>query len=282
MQPELERLLRIPSLDPTRTGRVCTNEAELAAYADGALNSDARRSFESHIADCKSCLEQLSFLVRSHESAPVTDVPVELLARAKSLVRQKRTFTIDFSWRWATAALAACLVLVGLLALAGKWRRETSKPAVTFAGVVKPQPSFAPQPATRNPDAFAYANSPAAAKPSTRKSGPEVPVTRGANADGRTPILISPREGEVIKEGSFTFKWQSVPEVLSYELLIRSESGELVLSLPSEAPALTVPSDPRLKAGAKYFVSVRAQFRDGRTANSRGVSFRVIGQYRER
>src|SRR5215831_9214934 len=184
MEPELERLLQTPLRNAGHTVRVCANEAQVAAYVDGALNAHARQSFESHIAECKSCLEQISFLVRSHPSVEVTNVPAALLARAKGLVPQKRRFTVEFSWRWATAALAACLLLVGLVALAARGRRQRSVPAATIAQVAQPQPTVKPQSSEppRNPEALAYSSSPAAPRPSVRKAESEVPVVRGANA----------------------------------------------------------------------------------------------------
>src|SRR5262249_14842795 len=118
MEPELESLLTIDSLHAQRGGRACANVTQLAAYVDGGLDAQARKSLESHIADCKSCLEQLSFLLRSDESAAKIEVPAEFVARAKSLVPAKRRFLVAPNWGWATAPLAACLALAGLIVLA--------------------------------------------------------------------------------------------------------------------------------------------------------------------
>jgi len=72
----------------SRRGWRCADELKLASYVDGTLDVKERQLLEAHLADCKSCLEQVSFLVGSSES-PDSDVPASLIARAKNLVREK-------------------------------------------------------------------------------------------------------------------------------------------------------------------------------------------------
>lgn len=76
--------------DGRRTGLLCANESQLAAYVDGALDALARMTLEKHLADCESCLEQVSFLVRSSNWTESPDVPSWLITKAKALVSKNR------------------------------------------------------------------------------------------------------------------------------------------------------------------------------------------------
>src|SRR5258705_3601448 len=111
MEPKLKDLLWSRPTNGRRTSWRCANEAQLAAYFDGTLDAGARRSLESHLADCKSCLDQISFLVHSSEWPEPADVPAWLVTKARNLTPAKQTRPLFFGWRWATASFAAGFVL---------------------------------------------------------------------------------------------------------------------------------------------------------------------------
>jgi hypothetical protein len=279
MEEELEKLLSARTVAHPRNRWRCANELQLAAYVDGKLEPHARETVEAHLADCKVCLKQLSFLVQASDWPEPADVPSSLLARARSLVGNNRRRPLGFSWGWATAALATCLLLVGLLALVGRLRNSGPQPSNQAQSVaaqpeqVSPvvQPSVSP----RNPDAVAYSSSAPPTKPPARKTDAAAPVTRNGNVDNHSPNLIFPRDGLAVKRASLTLRWQTVSDALFYEVSIMTESGDTIVSRQTEDGVVTLAKAP-LNAGAKYFVSVRAHFPDGKTTRSRVVSFRVV------
>ena len=90
------------------------------------------------------------------------------------------------------------------------------------------------------------------------------------------PNLLSPHDGSVLKRGTLIFSWKKVPEVAFYDVSIMRTSGDAVISRQSETESLNLSGDLPLQAAVKYFASIRAHLRDGRTIRSTVVSFRVI------
>jgi len=264
-----------------RTSWRCANESQLAAYFDGTLDARARRSLESHLADCKSCLEQISFLVHSSEWPEPTEVPAWLVTKARNLVPDKPRTPLSFGWRWATASLAAVLLLTVLTVLV--IRSRNSEPPVgrqDQLSTQKPAPDSPtvgpPSKPPRNPDAVAVATKPSPPGNAAAKPEPSAPLIRNSAAENSSPKLLTPRDGETIKSGlPIEIRWQKVPEAVFYEVSIMTASGEMVTSRQTEEVSQSIPTGSQLIPGSKYFVSVRAYLRDGKTVRSAPVSFRA-------
>jgi len=278
MDRELIELLAANRTNATveRRGWRCADETRLAAYADGLLDPATRKALEEHLVDCHHCLDQVSFLVRSHEWSEFDEFPATLKARAKSLfpAKSKSRFVID--WRWATAALATCLVLAALLVIATRARRSNAVDA-NLAGAQLPNspasPSAHPNP-SRNPDLVAIDKSPSVRPAPSHSNKPaSIPLVRKNAVDSLE--LLAPRERAVLKRKSIEVSWQTLPEVVFYEVSVKDSAGEIVITKQTEASRLSLPPDIRLKPATKYFISVNARLRDGRMVRSSIVSFTV-------
>jgi len=274
MEEELKRLFQDGSNGERRTGWRCANESDLAAYADGALGSGPRASLEKHLADCASCRAQVAFLINSSDWVDPPDVPSPLLAKAKSLVPEKRKPTFGFRWRWATGALAACIVLAFLVVFALRLRSSDAGPQ---QAVKQNEPKPAAEVNTANPpanpDLLAAASPPPATKSSQPRTEPSAPTVRSAPTDNRSPKLLFPHDGEVIGRGPISVRWEPVAEAVSYDVSIMSTAGDTLVERSTDTTSLTVPADGLL-AGTKYFVYVRAHFRDARTSRT-SAAFRT-------
>jgi hypothetical protein len=88
------------------------------------------------------------------------------------------------------------------------------------------------------------------------------------------PELLSPRDGAVLRRGELEFRWRPVGEALFYEVSVMTAAGDLVFERQTSDARLALPADVPLTRGAKYFVSVRAHLRQGKTSKSDPVSFR--------
>jgi len=280
MELKLKDLLRSRPTNGRRKSWRCADESQLAAYFDGTLDATARRSLESHLADCKSCLEQISFLVHSSEWPEPTDVPGWLVTKARNLVPDKPSTPLFFGWRWATASLAAVLVLTVLAVLVIRLR--ISEPPIARqdqSGTQQPAPdsgTVAPSSnPPRNPDAVAVATKPSPPGKTAAKPELSAPLVRNTEAENGSPKLLTPRDGATIKSGlPIEIRWQKVPEAVFYEVSIITASGEMVTSRQTEEVSQSI-TIGNLIPGSKYFVSVRANLRDGKTVRSGPVSFRV-------
>jgi hypothetical protein len=262
----------------SRRGWRCPDEILLAAYVDRSLDAVARRSLEAHLADCDSCLGQVSFLMHTAGWKDSAEVPPQLLARAERLVSAKRSRSLFPDWRWtAIAGAAACLLITFALVLAlRQYRSETPKSGEGQA-ISQPKPAQESAPlsqtttAMKNPDVVASSGPPQ----SGRATLPSPPAVRKGEPDSGAPKLIFPREGSVVKREHLEFRWQPVPNADFYEVSIVSASGDPVVVRQTDQTRLALPSDGQLISGTKYFVSIRAHLHEGKTARSSVVSFRV-------
>lgn len=84
-------------------GPGCPDAETLAAYVERTLAAEERRTWETHLAACSRCQEQVAALVRLAEA----EEPAGVTAAA-SISRAPR-----FRWAWAASALVA-LVIAGL------------------------------------------------------------------------------------------------------------------------------------------------------------------------
>ena len=276
----LEEELKLLVKDRTKSQKLwgrCPQDLQIAAYVDGTVDGATRQSLERHFSDCARCLNQVSFLVRAHEWPAAQSAPPWLITKAERLAAPRPKTVLRFDWRWVTAAVAVGFAIIFAVLFAVRFRNSNSVP--DRAAVPSPQsnPSVAmnltPSPEPRNPHLIAK-SSPASRTSETKHES--APVIRNSDGANGAPNLLSPREGSVLKRGSIPISWQKVPEVVSYDVSIMTASGDIVISRQSENESINLPSDLPLQAGEKYFLSVRARLRDGRTIRSSVVSFRVI------
>jgi hypothetical protein len=72
--------------------RDCLSDETMAAYVDGRLASDERRSVESHLVRCDRCLQEVALLKRvtdSRESFAGIQIPEHVWARAEALIAER-------------------------------------------------------------------------------------------------------------------------------------------------------------------------------------------------
>jgi hypothetical protein len=87
--------------------------------------------------------------------------------------------------------------------------------------------------------------------------------------------VILPRDGATLRRSELKFRWQPLADAEFYEIRVVTAEGDLVFEGKTEDTNLGIGNDVQLEAGAKYFVSVRAYLRQGKTAKSNIVSFRI-------
>jgi len=229
------------------------------------------------LADCCRCREEISFLVHADDWPAAESAPPWLLKKAEELIAPQSRKPFAFDWRWATATVAVSFAILFVVLFAVRLRAP-NPPSKEAAGappsnanaVVSSQPT--PKPRISN----VIAQSSPVIKPATPRHEPSVPLIRNSETANGAPNLLAPRDGSLIKRGALTFRWQAVPDVAFYEISIMSASGDVVVSRQTETPSVDFSGDIRLQVNDKYFVSVRAYMRDGRTIRSSIVSFQII------
>ena len=250
----------------------CPEDLQVTAFVDGAVDTTTRQKLEKHFADCARCREEIAFLARAGEWSDAENPPPWLLKKAENLVAQPKWKPFAFDWRWATATVAVSFAILFVVLFAVRLRSPnppTEKAAanapLSNANVlVSSQPT--PRPRINN----------VIARSSPPRHEPSAPLIRNSETANGAPNLLVPRDGSLIKRGALTFRWQAVPDVAFYEISIMSASGDVVVSRQTETPSVDFSGDIRLQASDKYFVSVRAYMRDGRTIRSSIVSFQII------
>jgi hypothetical protein len=254
----------------------------LMAYVDRRLDVEARESLEAHFVDCDSCLGQVSFLVHSAVWADPSEVPPPLLARARHLVSDNRSTAQLPGWRWAAVTAAAALVLITFtIVITLRLHHSETQRSAEGQQVTQKEPERRPAavpqvtPAPRNPDVVASAKTAPSARTTLPRAEPSAPQVRNAEPDISAPRLILPREGAVLKREKLEFRWQTLPDAIFYEVSIVTAAGDPVMVRQTERTRLELSPDVQLISGAKYFVSIRAHLREGKTARSNVVSFRV-------
>lgn len=273
---DLEKLLSGQAKRPLRRWR-CLDDMQIAGFVDGLLDEILRQSVEAHVADCAYCRGQVSFLVQSAAWEEPGYVPLQLLSKAKNLVNAKPRSLIGWDWRWATA-LATCLLFAVAMFFAWRVRRAEPQPAIpSVAQQGGAQPAAIPQPSSfvRNPDVIASANSGSTSKTGPPKAEPSVPIVRKSGALGGVPQLIFPSDGAILKRNKMQFRWQAVADALFYEVSIMTAAGDTLITRQTETPQMQLSSAGQLISGEKYFVSVRARLREGKTMRSSVISFRI-------
>ena len=238
----------------------CPDEWQLAAYADSQLAGRALQRVESHLADCRSCLDQVAFLARLRSVEMPAEVPASLLVQARELFAPGQGAAGRPRWLWGTVGAATAGLGVSL----ALW---LSQPSMVIV------PPRAP--------AVAPAETPPAAPPASEPMPLSPPQVR--NGQKKTTVLkiLLPREGSVVPRDSLEFRWTDIPGSLFYEVKVVTEDGALVWEAHVMGTRASLPSDVRLARGSKYFVWVRAHLPEGRLAKSEIVGFAVASPDQE-
>ena len=270
-EKHLKDLLRIRQSQSGRRGWRCPDEIQIAAYVDHQLEGAAVESISTHLANCDFCLNQISFLLQARDWANPDEVPADVLRRARNLVPRKSVRATTWGWRWvAASATAACLVLL----LAFITLRFLRPPTVNAPS----EPLIAQQ---HQPDMVPLAqNSPAtrvAPQPSVPKPRPVEPAAPAIRSGGQNLSLtvLSPRNGARLQRSELDFRWQPVADTAFYDLTVVTAAGDLIYETKTEDTHLRIADDIPLVPGGKYFVSIRAHVRGGKTVKSDIVSFRI-------
>jgi len=270
-EKEIKRLLHVRSGQGGRRGWRCPDENQLAAYAAQRLNGLARNSVEAHIADCDFCLGQVAFLAQSPDWENPVDVPASLLSGARSLLGRKPSHA-NWGWRWAftTAAVACFAILFVVFAL--QLRRQQSVSVGPLVAQHDPQPITSPPVTVASPSLRSEPSQPV----QTPKMKPsQTPVVRSKPTGDLVPALIFPRDGAFVRRSDLEFRWVPVADAVFYEVWITTAEGDLAVERKTEVSSLKLDSSVPLSPGTKYFISVRAHLRDGQTAKSSILSFRL-------
>ena len=262
---KLRRLLRATHPPSDRAGRRCLNETELAAYADDRVSADERARIESHLSDCDTCLGHVAFLARLPMSMPGQVVPPDLLSRARGLGTSRQRPWLTPVLRWSSVAAAASLVLaVGL-----RFHQPVTTPRTdTPRAAAQPVPEAPPeQPA-------------AALPPATVTPAPRVPpraTVRKSPVPTIEVVVVSPQENATLAASGLDVTWRPVPDALYYDVHVVTEDGTVVWQSKASETSTRLSGNEPLRAGAKYFLWVRAFLASGGMVRSTAVSFRVGG-----
>jgi len=71
------------------------------------------------------------------------------------------------------------------------------------------------------------------------------------------------------------FRWQPVADIVFYNVTVVTAAGDLIQETKTEDTHLRIADNIQLVPGGKYFVSIRAHVREGKTVKSNIVSFRI-------
>jgi hypothetical protein len=171
----------------------------------------------------------------------------------------------------AASATAACLeLLLGFITL-----RFFRQPTVNAPS----EPLVAQQ---HQPDIIPLAqNSPSTSRVTPQSSVPKPrpvkPAAPAVRSGGQNILLtvVFPRDGVTVQRSELDFRWEPVADTTFYEVKVVTAAGDLIQQTYTEDTHLRIADDIQLVPGGKYFVSVRAQVRGGKTVKSKIVSFRV-------
>ncbi len=272
-EKEIRKLLQ-SERRPRRRGWRCPDDNQLAAYISGRFDESKRKAFETHAANCDSCISAIGFLALSAEWPAFNEVPAHLLSRARNLISAKPPATWRWRWAMATAATASVVLIVAFIAL--RFRAE-QMPAPPSGPLVAQQhqpdvPVVQATPTIQLPV-------PAPTRSVQKPKSTEVPAPslRGG-AEELKPIVVLPRDGAVLRRDQLQFRWKPMADAAFYEVNVVTEEGGLIFKDETSEAQLRLDDNAQLQPGAKYFVTVVAHMREGRTAKSNIVSFRLAGQ----
>jgi len=251
-EKELLKLLRRPEAAPGKRGWHCPDESRLAAHVEHRLSPQEEEYIQSHLADCSYCLDQVDFLLR-RPTGEASEVPAQILLRARNLVAPKPKSWCVPAMRWGTIAAAACLVLVVALQL--------SPPSV---------PSLSPAPALHPPAQIAQ---PATPKPEPSVAGPQ--AMRNSKGKPVQLKLLSPANDSSVSAEQLEFRWRAIPGSAYYEINVVTAEGNVVWQGKVEGTQARLPAGTALEAGQQYFVWLRAYLSGGESVKAEAISFRI-------
>jgi hypothetical protein len=219
----------------------CLPPTQLAAYVEARLGANARSEAEEHLADCAYCLGQIGFLVRDSRAQVAVPLPADLISAARDRP----------SWRFGpipTPALTTLAATALLLVVALLWQ---------------PDRGFSPAQSGSEDTTQSYSG-----------TKPDRTVRNGA-VTVAPPRVVWPGEGEVVARLPMEVQWSSSPGALQYAVQVLTLEGDLIWEDLTAGDRALVPSKVQLEPGQKYYVWVDAQLRNGGTARSDAVAFRV-------
>ena len=267
-EQKLRRILQSEKNLPGRRGWRCPDENQLIEYVSGGVVGERREELESHFADCDSCPEAIAFLSESDVWSTSAAAPPNVVSRARALVKPRRA-----NWRWSWAMTTVAVTCVLFVVAAVSWRllhQQSNNPETGSFVAQQHEPARYSVPTPVQTSTPEVAPAPTLHKP--RPAEAPTTTTRG-KIDELTPTLLSPREGEILKPDKLQFRWTSVQEAISYDLRVADLQGGLIFTESTTTPNFH-PDTTRLQTG-KYFVTIVAHLRDGRTAKSKLLSFRI-------
>jgi len=249
-----KELLRIINSRPNNRARRrwnCPSDIQVASYLEQRLEPTERSHFEAHLADCDFCLAMVGELVPQQSASDPVDVPARLLRQAIDSVPVQATWRISLR-RWALVPALASIVVAGAVLL----RSPQARHFMPSASVPREKagPSVAAQPSAQSQ---------------------EEKDIRGSNSSPALQLL-EPRSESVVQREGLKFRWQPMGDVAYYEIRVMDSQGDLVWQAQRSNPSAQVPSNVSIQPG-KYFVSVHAYLKDGRTVRSDSVAIIVGG-----
>ena len=87
--------------------------------------------------------------------------------------------------------------------------------------------------------------------------------------------VLFPRDGATLQRSELDFRWEPVADTAFYDVRVVTAAGDLIQETKTEDTHLRIADDIQLVPGGKYFVSIRAHVREGKTVKSNIVSFRI-------
>ena len=272
---ELRQLLESDSGAWAKRGWRCPNDNQLAGYVSGQFDDKKRQALETHFADCKSCLGAIGFLAQSAEWPDFNEVPLPLLTRARNLISPGPPAVWRWRWAMATAAAAVCVVFVVAIVTLRFRAEQTHTPSDGPLVAQQHQPDLPVVQATPMIQLPTPAPFRSVQKPKSTEE--PAPSFRGRTEELK-PTLLLPRDGAVLKPDRLQFRWKPLADAVTYELRVVNEEGGLVFEGETSDAQLQLSETVQLQPGAKYFVTVVAHMRAGRTTKSNIVSFRLAAQ----
>ena len=240
-----------------RTWR-CPADADLAAFADGALDEKRRSRVERHVADCSYCLQQLSALAMPSSELENPPVSEELVARARGLVEEERRQPALSIWNWKAFTGAAAVAVLGLVFLIRTPVNSLPSPDPVGQEAVQSQPVGGGLSGNGEPAAS------------------QAPAVRTARPGDNTPVVHLPPNAKFGAPDELPLAWSPVEKALYYEVAILTEEGDVAWQQRTETTAATLPAGVRARLKGKYYVSVRASLPDGRSVRSRAAGIDLL------
>ena len=235
IQENMRQLFRAARRGDQQRGWGCPDDSVIAAFADGQVESQERSKLEAHLDKCDYCRGQVAFLLRANEAEVPASVPAAWLARVQKLVGSGQPVSSGWRWRWQTfAAAAACIIVVSVITVR-KPRHD---------GFLGPE---------RAPDSAS--------------------TLRSVTAPSSLPELISPTPDSVAPQRGMEIRWKPFAGAQEYGVTVTTESGEPVWQQRTDQTSVKLPGRVSLAPEQKFFVLIRVFLPDGKTMQSRAVSF---------